>query len=249
MLHQTINKKLFNRLSDSNIEITNQILFLENEIGSLMGELRILSEELKVIESDLEEFSTEYNKEIAPICEELLIINSIIKHTDSNPNESQTFETNDDDMNFYYVSDCEEKVLKNELKHIYRRLAKKLHPDMQKGMEHISDRLFKELTHSYMNNDIAGLMRIEEEFFESKKYSGESQIQKLERLEKRHDKLKNDIDKLKIKHNTIRNSQTYKLQQRVKWHKMCGQNLIQTIKERVKKDLDTKKAVLELSNL
>jgi hypothetical protein len=152
----------------------------------------------------------------------------------------------DDGLSFAYVEDEESTAKEGEVRHLYRRLAKMFHPDMTNNDECAAD-MFRELSESYKKNDLQTMVMIEQTFFGEFDGGNESMVQKLERLEKKLDKMLNDLDKAKLSRFEIQNSEEYKLQQRVKWSSMCGDDLIGSIKDKIQRELNAKKAVLQLS--
>lgn len=251
-------------------EINQQIAWLEGAIAEELGNLRILSSELKYLEKELNNFLTDYYAQVGHLFEELRQIDLIIKSIEKNKrtefrlspqvvvaNDHQKqggFGENDEEQEddlfgeeaaeeIYSAPDIEHKAVEDELRRIYRKLAKICHPDMFPNDPYAKE-IFAIIGSSYKNRDLATLIKIEQTFIDKKKNMAENSIEKLERLEKQYDSLLKESDSTKLRKHHLINSSGYKLRQKVLWHKMCGEDLIATTKNRVSSQIAEKREYL-----
>lgn len=204
-------------------EILRQILWLEGEIASHTIDLRILDAEVQHMESSLNSFIMEYYGEVGWMFE-VQKAEKTINHEPSTMNQNNNF-------SFSFTDFSSEEAMKNEIKRTYRKLVKLCHPDLRPSDP---DALyaFSMLTKSYENNDLYGLVKIENALFAPENEENEPLVVKLERLEREHQAVQNSLDKMKIRKFKLINSPEYKLQQCVRWHKICGDDLIARVKDR-----------------
>lgn len=250
-------------------EINQQIAWLEGAIAEELGNLRVLSSELKYLEKELNNFLTDYYAQVGHLFEELRQIDLTIKLIEKSKKtefrlSSQLVVANDhqrqevieeddeeqeDDLfgeaveEIYSAPDTKHGAIEAELRRIYRKLAKICHPDMFPNDPYAKE-IFAIIGSSYKNRDLATLIKIEQTFIDKKKNMAENFIEKLERLEKQYDSLLKENDNTKLRKHHLINSSGYKLRQKVLWHKMCGEDLIATTKNRVSSQIAEKREYL-----
>jgi len=229
-------------ICDPDREINGQILWLQQRINEELLNVRILSSELDEIEGSLDEFLAEYCREVGPLFEKNKLIDKELSSKNLRLTEATEVAAEElvEDINFSYVEASKEKLVEKEIKRIYRKLAKICHPDSAKDDPYAGER-FSMLSESYEEKDLSTLIGLEQALEEESRH--ENAIEKLERLEKQYDTIVNKNDNLKWKRFEVVNSPEYRLQQRVKWHRMCGENLIERIKSKIEKQI-TKKMLL-----
>lgn len=149
------------------------------------------------------------------------------------------------------IDDHSSDTVRAEVKQLYRKLVKIVHPDSngkageQDGKALISPEMFEMLQDSYKSGDLAALIRLEQTVQSTLAHPQESDLNRLERLEKQHDMLSRQSDGLKVRKHHISSSPTYNLKKQVQWYKMCGKDLVATIIERVEEEISQKQRILE----
>ena len=227
---------------NSRIAIEQQASWLEREICSSAAEVRILNSEINQIKKKLEVFINNYLEEVSDIIEKSVEVDKKLKEIFPSANNNSII-LDDEEINFFY-EDAEkaESAREKEIKKLYRKLAKKCHPDTTSDPDSLD--IFNILRLAYEKGDLNGLIKIEHALL-SKDFKDESEVQKLERLEKEHDEILKEKDKLKITKHSLINSKAYKLQQIYRWHLMCGDDLVSRIKERVEDKIRKNRKFLE----
>jgi len=235
-------------LYDSEGEIKRQIISLEELINKEACNLRVISAELNTMEEDLQEFLSAYCNEVGTLFEESKRMDNELGFS---KRTSRLFSDVKLQKAIFQEDELEEteqeidhgKIISDEAKKIFRKLVKFCHPDISPDDPEAAA-AFSLLSSSYESGDLSTLISIEQAFSENSKNKEESLVEKLERLEQRYDMLLKECDKLKLRKNKLINSPDYKLQQRVRWHKMCGDDLIGRIKENISKEIEKKKILL-----
>lgn len=227
-------------------EIIRQITWLEQQINIELCNLKILSAELEEQEESLKGFLDEYCAEVGPLFEENSRINAELNKKNlrvEKDAENKDENSADAELNFSYHSSSREEIIQKEAKKLYRKLVKKCHPDTASDPDAAA--AFSLLSSSYFEKDLSTLISIEQAFAGEAEREEETFIAKLERLERRYNSILNEVDRLKWKKFDLENSEEYALQQRVCWHRMCGDNLIERIKGKVKKQIEKKLMLLD----
>lgn len=248
---ERINRQIKAQQDDPFHEIQSQIRWLEQEVAREMAELRTLSHALKVMRAEMQAFTSDYYYEVGDLSERLRRLEKELERHHYRDTAPQGGDTDIDavlkELNFSFAPTGSVDMSAADVKSLYRKLAKVLHPDAAPENPRAAE-MFALLNASYMNKDVVTLEYLKVEFLGEDESGNnlpeENPVQKLERLEQEYDAIRNAADRARIEKHELATSPAYKLQQHVCWHKMCGNDLIGLIKERLKSDIRRKELVL-----
>ncbi len=222
-------------------EISNHITWLEEEICHVLADIRILESEMRAIRQRTELFLESYYVEVGALIQNLHRINSEIhslEHKDLQKlptaiGKSDAFEEP------MLAEEGLEDIEQKELKALYRLLVKYCHPDSGRGKKgHSKKERFLKLQHAYEERDLAALIRIEQQVAQKPKKSfSETNIQKLERLEKELDSVTRRKTALELQKNKLMALPAYQLMQKIRWGKLCGRDVLKEIKYKITRQL------------
>jgi len=126
------------------------------EIDKLIAEINFLNKEIDIKECIINELETDFNTELEKIISENEAINNQWSETLKNRKSNSDF---DFEKNILInKSNTNEKVEKVDInvKNIYRKIAKKTHPDKTKNSSLIDS--YTKATNSYEKNNLKGLI-------------------------------------------------------------------------------------------
>ena len=243
---------------NQNGELEQQAQWLDQEIAREMVSYRTLSYEYKVLKGEITAFMMEYYAAVGEYIEELEHLDEDIDELRREyGGETEEYDTPSsrsgweelEELNFSFADRKREDMSSEQVKRLYRKLAKCVHPDVMQHDPKAAE-IFAILNASYINHDLEALIAMEQEFLMGDVSAvDENMIIKVERLEKEYDEIKQAADRLKLRHHALVNSPAYKLHQRSCWYKMCGDDLITKVQARLQLAIQRKKSSLAREKL
>ncbi len=166
--------------------------WIEFQNTLLIHEINIIKIEIDLIKQNLDRFMQEYLSKVAVYIKYSGLLQGVEKQIGP--------------------TDLYKIAYDHELKSLYRKLAKSLHPDMGNN-----NSLFLELSEAYESKNLEAMVRIECELERSQDFSDlDSMLKEYTRFEHIRD--------------NIKNSASYKLQQKALFAKLEGRDLIDEIR-------------------
>ncbi|MCP5362117.1 MAG: J domain-containing protein [Hyphomicrobiales bacterium] len=135
-------------------------------------------------------------------------------------------------------------LYEEELKTVYRRLAKLYHPDVSVSRE-TAGLYFERLNAVYKAGDLQALLDMEEEYLSEQAKGISGSVQKLERLEQKYEAVQQAIDNVVRKSHTLRQSPEYRLYQELQLQQEGGQQLMSKVRRRLVSRIESKKEALK----
>ncbi len=233
-------------------EIYRQILWLENAICKELENLRLAASELEFLEEELREFLDYYYHEVGALFARLHRLDAQLTNTTA-PQQPQ-HHTRQKAVHSGLTISRKTKGLRmpvgsrhavrkhirdQEIKRLYRKLAKAFHPDTT-PLEERAKHYFYTLTDAYRRGSLNMLLRLEQRYAEMHQEPTRSPVEKLERLERRHDNILREKDRLLQKKHQLTQQSTYRLMQRAFLSQEQGWDLIAMIKSRVEGEIEEK---------
>ncbi len=126
-----------------------------------------------------------------------------------------------------------------ELKQLYRELAKKYHPDRSTDKKQSEDyhKIMAEINEAYKAKDIEKLRSFAEKVEREEKIAKETLEEKLDRLKHDDEVLSGIIAKLEGELRSLKLGETYKLMEKVQLAKERGDNLLQQLAAKLKSQI------------
>ncbi len=226
-------------------EIRQQTEVLETAIAEEISAFRILSHELKILRGALQAFIVEY---CGAIGEQVAALEYTEKQLAEHGGKEKEYKAENslDSLHFSYAPIESSDLSSEDVKRLYRRLAKAIHPDTAPENPKAAE-MFALLNASYLNQDMAGLVKLQREVLNRKQElcGEENPVQMLERLEREYDEVKKAADAVKRQKHELTQSPAYKLQQYAVWYRMCGDNLIARTREKLEREIQSKRRMLD----
>lgn len=223
-------------------EITQHIEWLEQQTAHTLAQVKILSAELHSIQNGLQKFLNDYYEEVGKYFLNLEKIDQQIMHAanippansnkiDGNPEEEVVEGAGGKDF------------MAQESSRLYRKLVKYCHPDTAPVSN--AAKIFIEANEAYRKHDLCNLILLEQGIIESKYFSGESPVQKLERLEKKYQLAVHEKGELIKKKYELVDSPAYMLWQKVVEAKAAGDDMVERIKQSVLKEIRDRELLIK----
>lgn len=217
-------KNQFNPRDNSSVSEENQdrlteINRLADEIVKSKAELRLLAIELKQIERDINKFLDEYYGSVSEFVDQEsgeASSDNLISISNGLSDQFSHAESNHD-----------------LVRRLYKKLSKMCHPDVQAN--DALNKYFISINDAYSDKNLKELIRIEEYLSGDGEMEGESPKEKLERLSLIYDEVLDKIKAMKYSKQVLLDSPEYELRSQVLWAKMCGEDLINKIRDDLSK--------------
>ena len=192
---------------------------------------KVSQDSLKNIETEVHETFTEEREDVDELEREAS--NSYDAYRDSQTGEEEGI-----------VLDGE---IQEELKKLYRKLARKFHPDFAKdGVQRDSlNKIMAIINEAYKNADLETLRKYMKQAEREAKIAKETPGEKLSRLKEDYTTLLSVIAKLRAELEDLEASETYKLSEKVKQAKKQGRDLLQELAASIQEDVDENQTLLD----
>jgi hypothetical protein len=134
-----------------------------------------------------------------------------------------------------------------ELKKLYRKLARKFHPDFAKDDKQREkfNKIMAEINEAYKNGDLETLERYMKQMEQEERIAKETPEEKLSRLKKDYRILLDVLAKLRSELEDLEASETYKLREKVNQAKKEGRDLLQELATNIQEDIDESQTLLD----
>lgn len=228
-------------VSQDTLELQNQVVWLKGKIGDSLMDLTEAQQNLRDIETQLSSFLEQYYQQVGGVFEQIFALerqvtgNAYVAEDDVEMDQSDSF-----------AVAGKEAFSKDQIKRIYRKLARLLHPDSHAAHPQ-AQAYFPALHASYKEENMGLLLRIQHLLEEQQEDPNRNIIEELEHLEKRHDDVQASLDDTKLKIHALQHSKAYQFMRRVEWEKMCGMDVIARIKTQAEKRLHILQQMLEVT--
>lgn len=193
-------------------------------------QLRIkLAQDKKVSQEDLETIEEEVNETFS---QERHKIDDL---------ENEIFESSEE-----YSKHLEEEKTcplddesRQECKALYRKLARKFHPDMAKDSDQRKEfhKIFVAINEAYKNGDLEILKKYMEQAEQEEKIDRETPEDKLNRLKEEYKVILGVLARLRAEIEDLKEDETYKLKERVDQAKKEGRDLLQQLANEIKEEI------------
>lgn len=130
-----------------------QVADINQQIISLKYENKLLRVELGALKSDLEIFLAEYLDLVGDLSAELAVLEDKINGCNNKAGAAPIIATK--------AKMTRTDFFEQEVKSIYRKLVKQVHPDVCKNMG--AEQYVQKLSEAYNNTDLLGLLKLEQE--------------------------------------------------------------------------------------
>lgn len=208
--------------NDSAAMLANQHKNLSERVSAIKYSISIMESEFTVLEQDLNEFLMQYYENFS----EELLINEDLLHKYESKREHAPEDKMNENIALY---DRKKKARDMEVKSIYRKLVKEVHPDLNDS----SSRDFILIKDLYEKSDLEGLIAVQTEL-QNQKYSldkGEDfgLIKEIEMMESQEILLGRKLSKAKIRLSKLIASPEYKLYTRYKIAEIRGEDFFKAL--------------------
>ena len=180
---------------------------LTNRVSKLKHEILTLESEYEILDSDLNEFLMQYYEKFS---QKLFIDDSLFEKY-----ISKDFSEDDKQKANVALYERKKKAKDSELKQVYRKLVKRVHPDLNAEGSVRDVSLVNGL---YEKSDLEGLLSVQTELDNQEIYNvrGEGLVREIELMESQGILMERRYSKVKIKLQRITGSPEYKLYTRYK---------------------------------
>ncbi len=134
-----------------------------------------------------------------------------------------------------------------EIKKIYRELASKFHPGRAKDEESKlkNQEVMKKINVAYEEGDLETLKKYRRQADEEEKVERETPEENFERLKSEYKDVLKLVEKLQPELQNLKESDTYKLKERVKEAKELGKDVLAELVEKLKGEIEENQAILQ----
>jgi len=258
-------------------EMRTQLRWLEEQVSREEAELRVAAGELEAMKTNHNRFMQYYTESVGKLVQELALVEELISEQMGEgaaaalDNEELSEDEREDRAVLQLLEEQEVQAStqeeingfgarEEEVRRLYRELAKRMHPDVNRWDMDAGDR-FAQLQVAYQQRDLATILRLERLFNNAaeeqlKKQSSlvgitiessepqQDVLFRLEKLEKEYDGLRQKHDRVKKDKHDMLNSSSYNLYARVKWSRMCGEDLVESIRLNLERKLLRRRMIL-----
>lgn len=169
--------------------------------------------------------------------------------------ENQSINNNSEEefINTQMNDEDDDKAFNKEINRIYRTIVKFCHPDSSEADPDAKE-AFSMLYNAYKNKDLKTLLSLErifignetlEEIPKKSSKNAKDNKERLNLLKEQYAKIKNENKALVDKKKSLRKSDMFLLQRRIKWAKICGNDMLKEIKNSTQKELNKKIIIIE----
>ncbi len=134
-----------------------------------------------------------------------------------------------------------------ELKRLYRKLARKFHPDLANDDKQRTEfnKIMSAINEAYKNGDLETLEKYMRQAEREEKIAKETPEEKLARLKEDYEIMLGIIAKLRAELADSEASETYKLREKVNQAKKEGRELLQELATSIQKEIDENQVLLD----
>ncbi len=134
-----------------------------------------------------------------------------------------------------------------ELKKLYRKLARKFHPDLAKDDKQRTEfnKIMSTINEAYKNGDLETLEKYMRQAEREEKIAKETPEEKLARLKEDYEIMLGIIAKLRAELADSEASETYKLKEKVNQAEREGRDLLQELATSIQKEIDENQVLLD----
>lgn len=241
------------RLPDQK-ELRQMLIALETQCNRALNSLDCSCEALRLLEIELDEFLDDYYHHVGSYFEQIAAIEAEIESlkvqpTDIMPTARRIYEGMD------VLPKSQSKGLDQEIKNLYRDMAKEYHPDAASGAEavkQIKEDVIKTLNDAYARKNLGDLWRLRFDLEDDQTASAMSTQERIELLTKRVTIIENMFEDVERRRLKLEESPACALMQRAFQMRLCGQNFIESVIADVKLQIERKQTDLlraKLKNL
>lgn len=209
--------------NDTAAILASQHKNLSERVSALKYKISLMSSEYDVLNHDINEFLMLYYERFS---EELFINEDLLAKYNAKRGDAPEDKMNEN----VALYERKKKARESELKSIYRKLVKEVHPDV-KGED--SDRDFVMVNNLYNSANLEGLIAMQTEI-QNQKFSDDlgqdiSLVREVEMMESQEILLNRKFTKVKIKLSKLISSPEYKLYTRYKIADIRGEDFFDTL--------------------
>jgi len=244
-------------LSELSIQIQDIKIALNLFLGEYNSRVGLLYVKLDKLKLKIEEYQTRIElaqgKKVSQ--EDLQLIEDEVERKFSQEQrkvddlENEAFESSEEHRRHLeeekgYSLDDE---VQQECKTLYRKLARRFHPDMAKDEKQRKEfhKIFIAINEAYKNSDLEILRKYMSQAEREEKIAKETLEEKLIRLKQDYKLIAAVVAKLRAELEDLKASETYRLKDTVDRAKLEGKDLLQELAAKIKEEIAENQALLE----
>lgn len=226
-------------------ESTQQFLALKQRSQQIQTALDGAHAKLQGMEEELADFLDDYYAQVGRDFETLNGLREELKAVGES-----CFSTPSSRANEATPTQENRATMQQELKGFYREMARECHPDVAVAdgahdMAALKDELMKTLNYAYARKNLSEMWKIKWELERQKNDGQLNHKQRLQLLSSQQDQMQRALDDLQQRESEIRDSAAYQLMQHARLMKLCGQDFIALVRDKVRAEItQTKKQLV-----
>lgn len=228
-------------------EIRQTLIAFETQINRALNSLDRSCESLRQLELEIDEFLNDYYHHVGTYFEQISAIEAEIEalNTGDVPELMPTAKRIYENMEVLPKSQC--KALDQDIKTLYRDMAKEYHPDAASGAEavkQIKEEVIKTLNDAYSRKNLGDLWRIRFELEDEQVKGSMHPLERIQLLRRRVSMIEQMFEEVEAKRLKLEESPACALMQRAFQMRLCGQNFIEHVIADVKQQIERKQTEL-----
>jgi|GEM_PF-2213584 len=228
-------------------EIRQTLIAFETQINRALNSLDRSCEALRQMELEIDEFLNDYYHHVGTYFEQMSAIEAEIQALNSGevPELMPTAKRIYESMEVLPKSQC--KALDQDIKTLYRDMAKEYHPDAAAGAEavkQIKEEVIKTLNDAYSRKNLGDLWRIRFELEDDQLKATMHPAERIQLLRRRVSMIEHIFEEVEARRLKLEESPACALMQRAFQMRLCGQNFIEQVTADVKQQIERKQAEL-----
>lgn len=228
--------------------IHQQLMALENRSNTTLHALDAACEDLRALEGELERFLSNYYGRVGGYFEQLQKIEQELEAFRATYMWSPAQAVLENAKQFNEVTSKElSKQLDDEMKQLYRSMAKEYHPDAPRGEQAVAqmkEDVIKTINNAYARRNIGELWKIKWEMERAAAQTKTQAHEKMVQLERHCEKMQQSLHEVQRRRKKLEQSPAYALMQRAFQLRLCGQDFIEIVTSNVMSQIEARRREL-----